>query len=281
MRVPLILLLLPACRPSSDTSPPPPDDTALTRSEATIGQGCDRLERVGWIDLRHDDGGLTMSGQIKNAPEPYTGVPVETHGHCTLHRYSASSCGDCQAPLVCAGDGDCVPPPAPFTDLHVTARSGDTWSFADADNKVGYLYKELQGEDLDWSLQLSFGQDRVTVPTMTVADGAIEARVVAEGDYDLPGALTVSWTPVDDGTVVRTEIPINHHAGVGTFTLCEAGAEVGGFTAPAELVDPLAVSTGLEFSYVQHLRLAAAETSVGCVELRFGSWLRVDPEWGR
>lgn len=35
------------------------------------------------------------------------------------------------------------------------------------------------------------------------------------------------------------------------------------------MLEPLAVATGLEFQEFEHVRFAAAETSRGCVELRF------------
>lgn len=69
---------------------------------------------------------------------------------------------------------------------------------------------------------------------------------------------------------MTTTIPINHHAYTSTFTECTASASKGAFFADAEMVDPLAVSTGLEFSYVSHVSVAAAETASGCIEIRVG-----------
>jgi len=37
------------------------------------------------------------------------------------------------------------------------------------------------------------------------------------------------------------------------------------------VLEPLAVVTGLEFQSFEHVRFAAAETSRGCVELRFSN----------
>lgn len=45
----------------------------------------------------------------------------------------------------------------------------------------------------------------------------------------------------------------------------------------AEMVDPLAVETGLEFQGLEHAFVAAATTPQGCVEFRFGEQLFVFP----
>jgi len=39
---------------------------------------------------------------------------------------------------------------------------------------------------------------------------------------------------------------------------------------------PLAVSTGLEFQGIEHVRFAVAETPLGCVEFRFTIFQHVD-----
>lgn len=276
----VLLLVLFACR-DHDSGDPQPEDTAITSTEATLGVSCSRTERVGWIDLSPSDTGVVVSGRVYSAPEPLTGQPILDNEHCAYHRYVASACGPCVDPLVCSGSGNCVPWPLPFEDLELVGHSGGGTYSGAADPGSAYLYEQWAGAGEDWALELSFGLDRVAVPAMRVATGDIDLLVTAQGDYDTPGAIAVSWTPVDDGSMVRTEIPINHHAQPGTFTLCEAGAEVGGFTADAEMVDPLAVTTGLEFQGVSHLYVASAQTSVGCVELRYGVKLHLDPEWGR
>jgi hypothetical protein len=284
MRTPaFILLFLPACRDGDDTGTPTvPDDTAITSSEATLGVSCAPTELAGWVTLAPANDQLYLGGVVYNAPQPLTGVPTIDNQHCAFHHYDSSGCATCEAPLVCAGDGSCVPQPVAFGDLHVVARADGVTEFAESDPTTGLLSAQFDGEDKVWALELNFGQDRVTVPAMPVADGAIGVTVAVESsDETAPGALTVSWTPAADGSVVRTEVPINHHAAPGTFTRCEADVATGSFTASAEMVDPLAVITGLEFQGVEHLQVASAQTSVGCVELRYGSWIHVDPSYGR
>ncbi len=276
-----LLLILPACRNDDTGSPPDTEDTAVTVGEVRVGVPCPRMELVGAVQLSLYDGTVNIGGVIYNARQPFVGPPAFDNEHCTYHRYDASSCGSCVEPLVCNGDGSCVPQPTPFTDLLVTASAGDASHEITCDPDYGWLYEQWSHGDEDWSLEVSFGQDAFTVPAMPIATGLEGVTVTIESsDETAPGALDASWTPVTDGSIVRTEIPINHHAQTGTFTLCEAGADQGGFHADAEMIDPLAVITGLEFQGLQHLQVASVETSVGCVELQYGVQLRPDVQVG-
>ena len=54
-----------------------------------------------------------------------------------------------------------------------------------------------------------------------------------------------------------------------TFTMCVVAAAECSFEVGQAMLQPLAVSTGLEFQPVDHVRFAAAETELGCVEFRF------------
>ncbi len=274
-----LLLLLPtsACRKDDTGGPTDPEDTAFSIGDVRVGESCPRMELVKAINLALNDGTISLGNTIENAPQPYTGVPTLDNEHCTYHQYSPANCGTCTDPLVCNGEGNCVPWPSPFTDLVVTATAGDVSHEARGDPHYGWLYHQWPDEDEDWSLEVSFGQNRFTAPAMPIASGLEGVAVTVESsDEDAPGALDAIWIPLDDGSIVRSEIPINHHAQSGTFTLCEAGAEAGGFHAEAEMIDPLAVITGLEFQGLEHLHVAAADTSVGCVELRYGAHLRPD-----
>jgi hypothetical protein len=276
--IPLVLFSLLACRKDDTGGPPDPEDTQVTQGEVRVGVSCPRMERVGVIQLSLYDSTVSLGGVIYDAPQPITGVPALDNEHCVYHRYDASACGACGAPLVCSGEGECVPMPTPFTDLDVTLTDGETWNFASGDPQGGWLYEQWEHGGEDWAMRVAFGQDLFEAPAMPIAAGLEGVTVTVESsDEWAPGALEASWTPMDDGSLVRSEIPINHHAQAGTFTLCEAGAEQGGFRADAEMIDPLAVVTGLEFQGLWHLQVASVETSVGCVELQYGAQLYVSP----
>ncbi len=278
--MPFILLLFLGCAGSrGGDSVAPPDDTALLHSQATPGGSCDPVERAGWIALSRTDDQLTLSGVINDAPEPLTGRPEISNEHCAYHRYDSSGCPPCNSGLICGGDGSCTTAPVAFGDLVVLASAGGGTTRIEADSTTGLVYQQLGDPDLEWTLDLAFGPDRVSAPAMPVASGDIGISVQIEGSSESPGALEASWTPSDDGSAVRTVVPINHHAQPGTFTFCQADAALGSFRADAEMIEPLAVVTGLEFQGIEHWRLAAAQTSVGCVELRYGRSLYLDPSF--
>ena len=106
---------------------------------------------------------------------------------------------------------------------------------------------------------------------MAVAPGGLDYVLTLEGDSMAPGALDLSWTPQADGALVTTLISINHHAAGPTLTACAAATAAGNLRADAEMIDPLAVVTGLEFQGANHVNVAAAWTEEGCVELRYGT----------
>ncbi|MFH1467408.1 MAG: hypothetical protein ABIO70_23695 [Pseudomonadota bacterium] len=276
----LLALLLPACRPG-DTGDPEPEDTSVTHGEVRVGEPCPRLELAGVVELTAEGGDVNLGGAIYGAPWPLVGPPVLENEHCSYHRYDASACGQCPGTLVCGGGGVCVPLPTVLTDLTVVASAGGTSHTVQSDPTYGWLWEQWSDGGEDWALEVGFGQDTFEVPAMAIAAQVEGLAVTTEyDDYHGPGALDASWTPRQDGALVRTEIPINHHAGTGTSTLCEAGAEVGGFHADAEMIDPLAVITGLEFQGVWTMHVAAAHTSVGCVEVRMGTYAYVQPVVG-
>ena len=51
-----------------------------------------------------------------------------------------------------------------------------------------------------------------------------------------------------------------------TFTHREAGATETDLVVPTEMVDPLAVSTGLEYQGTRHGNYLTAETAAGCIQ---------------
>ena len=275
----LLTLLALACsgRPVDDSEAP--EDTALQLAEAVSGESCDPTERVGWISLTPSNDQVWVNGVVMDAPDPFTGLPVLDNGACAYHRYDASVCAQCPDGLYCGADGTCALPVGAVADTRVEVSvAGERWDI-EADPVTGLLNGQVSDLDQAYAMEIAFGRDRVSVPAMPIARGDVSVSVTVEGSSEAPGALEASWTPFDDGSVVRSEIPINHHAQPGTFTLCEAGAEVGGFLADAEMIEPLAVITGLEFQGVEHLHVASAQTSSGCLELRFGTSQHVDPSF--
>lgn len=265
----MIWLIL-ACTATQDPvdSPPQdstPEDTAPqdTQVHTPDGAFCSPETLIGQIAVqRYPGSDASFFAQIYDAPSPWIGAPAEESAECGHYSYESNSCGGCQADEQCSVSGECVPTPRTLKDLslQVTADGQSSTHSADAQ---GLIWGQL-GKESRFSFTLS-GALSIESEEMALPEG-ITPKVTSKGDYDTPGDLAVSWTGSTEGWV-RTEIPINHHANSPTFTSCHAGAEQGGFAVPGEMVNPLAVSTGLEFQGLHHGSFAAVETEAGCVQI--------------
>jgi hypothetical protein len=231
--------------------------------------------------------------QLAGFPEPYVQVtlydrkdpwltePELVTSTCAYHHYTPGVCQGCEAGEVCSDANECVPEPRTVKDAKLTVSAGGQEREYVANPQLGGIYSTLDigDEGSDYAMTLSWGENEVTLSPMPVGSGDItDLAVDIEGDSSAPGALDATWEPTQQGGFLRTRIPMNHHAAGPTFTECAAPESEGAFHADAEMVDPLAVVTGLEFQGVEHLYIAAAETAQGCVEFRFGPQLFVFPE---
>ena len=273
---PLLLLLACTSGPNdsndpADTADTGPVDTGLLPGEVVLGQTCPLADSIGTLGLQPASGSAWISGQLYDRPNPWYGEPTLTTATCAFHTFDANACGTCPSGDVCGQAGECTKQPRALTDVHVElTRDGATVSF-DADPTGGYLYGDAAGPDTSaYALTATFAGQSITLPELRLADPTLAVVVRTEGGYDAPGALDATWTPPTDGGLLTTTIPINHHAGGPTFTRCEAPASAGAFHADAAMVDPLALITGLEFQGVDHVNVAAAQTALGCVDVRFG-----------
>jgi hypothetical protein len=218
---------------------------------------------------------------LHDRPDPWIGEAELSAGACEFHRFTADACGACDTDEVCAIEGRCVPQRRTVKQATLSVRTGLAERRYQADPDLGGIYSTLDIGDSasSYAMTLSWSGTEVQLAPMAVASGELQdARVTIEGDYSQPGALEASWTPSDEGAFVRSRIPINHHAAGPTFTECSAPDSAGGFHADAEMIDPLAVQTGLEFQGLEHVRVAAATTPDGCVEFRFGPQLHIFPD---
>jgi hypothetical protein len=216
-----------------------------------------------------------------DVPDPWIGQAELSTPTCGFHRYTATGCpASCDAGEVCSIEDECVPERRTIKDATLRVSTGaDEREYA-ADPELGGIYSTLDIGDQgsSYAMTLSWGETEVELAAMPVASGNIaNLAITTEGDYAAPGALDATWTPSDQGAFVRSRIPINHHAAGPTFTECAAPESAGSFHADAEMIDPLAVVTGLEFQGVEHVFVAAAVTPEGCVELRFGPQVFVFP----
>jgi hypothetical protein len=171
-----------------------------------------------------------------------------------------------------------VDAPRAHKDLEVELTAGGASQTLAGDAVTGLAYGAVTvGDGGSIALVVRYGEVEIHVPAMSPPAEPLVAEVETEGDYDAPGALRARWTPLGDGSVVGTFIAINHHAGGPTFTECRVDGAAGSFSATAPMINPLAVSTGLEFQGVDHYQYAAAQTRAGCVDVRFGARVYVQP----
>jgi hypothetical protein len=129
-------------------------------------------------------------------------------------------------------------------------QSGSEEQTFTADPTIGGLSGEVTigAADALFSATLAWDEMTIEAPAMKIAGVLENPAITLEGDSSMPGALDASWSGATEGHVFST-IPINHHAAGATFTHCAVPASEGGFHADAEMIDPLAVVTGVEFQY--------------------------------
>lgn len=217
---------------------------------------------------------------LYDRPDPWIGPAELSTSTCAFHQYTPGVCQGCEAGEVCSLASECVPEQRTIKEASlVVSVDGEQREYT-ADAQLGGIYSMLDIGDADaeYGMTLSWGDIEVTLEPMPVGSAQIDgAAVMIEGDSSMPGALDATWQPSGNGAFVRSRIPINHHASGPTFTECAALESAGAFHADAEMVDPLAVVTGLEFQGLEHLFIAAANTPQGCVEFRFGEQVYVFP----
>lgn len=239
--------------------------------EAVHGAVCAPETLIGTIRIHGFPQAPRVDGDLWDGPSPFIGAPELANETCAYYHYQPA-CAACDPGTICDASDVCVPERRTIKDATLDVTVGaDAQSLA-ADPTLGNFSADLTVGDASaaYGMRLAFGGIEITLAPLAYEAGPLPgATLTTEGPYDMPGALDVTWTPTATGWVLST-IPINHHAQAGTFTFCAAPGTAGAFHADAEMIDPLAVITGLEFQGVEYVGLAAAETPLGCVEFRFG-----------
>ncbi|MCC6622891.1 MAG: hypothetical protein IT385_16650 [Deltaproteobacteria bacterium] len=256
---------------TADTSAPDGDTSQSDLTIAVPGARCALDERVGLIEISAPVFGPNgyASGWVQDEPDPWYGDFELTTEQCGFHLQSKVACPPCGGDELCDRSGQCTKAPVRRTDVELVLAAGETTQTFTADGTTGDLYGDitLTGDTL--SVALAFAGHTVTLAPTTFPAQLADAAGTMTGDYDAPTAVDITWTPIVDGGQVYTLIPINHHAAGPTFTECSVPASAGALHVGEAMLTPLAVITGLEFQGVHHLRFAAAETPLGCVEIRF------------
>lgn len=271
---------------TTDTSPDVPPDTATDGTDdidtvdgtdgigpgtiaATPGARCEPGERIGLVQIE-DQGSLYVNAWVYDRTNPVYGPAEKTEGVCSFYRFVAGTagCPDCELDKTCGRSGQCETLPLTRRDVVLELASGDSTQRFESSGDYGEVWGEVTiGKTV--SLSLTFGGLEVTLGATTLPDALQGVAGTLTGDYENPESLSLSWTPVSGDSQVFTHVPMNHHVAEPTFTECATAASSGSMVIGGDMLKPLAVVTGLEFQGIEHARFAAAETPLGCVEVRF------------
>jgi hypothetical protein len=246
----------------------PPDAAAdLSPVEAVPGARCEPAERIGIVEVTEGRG---VRADIRDKSDPWVTDPAESDSACELHAFVVQQCDGCGDEEICDIDAHCTAIPRRDPDARLVVRSGGDEQVFDADPATGDLAGDITLAGDRFAIEVTaFGQTVTLTPETGVPDLLTGFSATLRGTYDAPQGVDASWDAAPAGSHLFTRIPVNHHAAGPTFTECAIGAEAGTLDIAQEMVEPLAVATGLEFQGFQHIRFAAADTARGCVELRF------------
>lgn len=246
--------------------------TAIT---ATPGLKCRLEERVGFIRLQvvegiREESFLSVGAVLEDRPHPWYRAPALENDTCAFHSFDPTACEPCEADELCDAGGSCVPAPRLYPDARLTLRAGGAQQSFEYVSGFGGIGGSVTIYGPAYGLTVTFSGVQVDVPEAPIPGPVEGAAVTLEGTLEAPTRLTVTWdAPPDEGTHVVTNIPINHHAAGPTFTECAVPAERARLDVGEAMIAPLAIITGLEFQGIEHVRFAAAETPLGCVEVRY------------
>lgn len=244
-----------------------------------LGEVCSLDERVGELAIWTSEGVASLYGAVWDGPDPWIGPAELSNTGCAFHRFDPGACGACEVGEVCRFDGKCVAQRTALTDaeLDVTV-DGETQTIV-ANGVTGELFGTVGDGTAALALTLRFAGEEIALPPLGFGAAIPDLVVTGEGDSTTPLGLDATWTSRADDARVRTVIPVNHHAGGPTFTVCDVPAQAGSFHADAGMLQPLAVITGLEFQGLDVAQTAALHTAIGCVDVRLGVQIPPDVQW--
>ena len=256
-------------------------DTAQPKVFAAVaGARCAPAERIGLVSVYAQSGSpgaLDASAAVNDIADPRLAKAAKlSDAACGFfEQLAVAPCGPCPSGKMCGPSGSCTAMPVAASDVKLLIRSGNQVQTLEAKDASGaYGTVTLAGKS--FAVELQWAGLTVTLGDTAVPPELAELTGKLSGGYDKPSALDLTWTPPADAATLFTHIPINHHAGAQTFTECAVPASAGTLHVDGPMLLPLSVSTGLEFQGIEHVRFAAAQTSLGCVELRFQTFQYVN-----
>ena len=268
-------LLLACSSPDSG----PADSKGHTAEPGTVelGATCPIEDRAGEVALWASGADAYLSATLYNRPNPWYGPATVANETCGYHHTDTAACGACEAGFVCGWSGDCDAEARVVTDVTLVVTADGVGQTFTPDGATGQMWGVAGPIGAAYTLTLEVAGETIEVPELALAGELPDAVVTGTGDSMAPQSLDATWTAATGR--VRTTIPINHHAGGPTFTRCDVDAATPGFHASAEMLQPLAVSTGLEFQGIEHTQGAAVTTDAGCIDIRLGVQQYVGVIW--
>jgi hypothetical protein len=197
-------------------------------------------------------------------------------GDCAYHVHDRAACGGCDLGDVCSQTGECVVRRSPVLGSTIAVTIDGVEQNFEA-NEFGQIWSDLGPVTTDIETSLSWDGTVASAPAWSPPTGDIGPAVAVSGEWDAPGELVVTWTDQGESALVTTTVPINHHVPSSTFVHCVSAESTETFSAPAEMIDPLAVVTGLEFQGLEHERAYAVPVAGGCVQFRASAWVSAQP----
>ncbi|MFC1610655.1 hypothetical protein ACFL6C_06840 [Myxococcota bacterium] len=254
---------------SGDANGDGPGDVGLEVTAAIPGARCNIWEQVGQVTISGVPNAAWAWAWLADGPNPIYTEPALSTAHCNYHEYvQQNPCPECPEGETCASDGSCVRVPRLATTAQLVLSANEQNQVLAADS-MGTMQGEITLPGSAFSLELVGHSVEVTLAETSLPGALADLTGTLSGSYDHPTAIDITWTPPEDGGHVFTHIPINHHAFSVTFTECAVDASTGALHVDEDMLVPLAVATGLEFQGIEHINFAAAETRLGCIEIRY------------
>ena len=233
---------------------------------AVPGMRCALSDRIGLIEIR----GGSLYATIYDRPNAAIGEPEIDGEVCDFHRAptAGGACDACDYDVeICGAGNTCALAQHQLDDIVIDVIKGASSESFASDDEGGSVYGQLTLQS-PFGLEARWGAETIALAEQALPSGLTDPAGTLTGGYDAPEAVDISWSGASDG-VVFTHVPINHHIGGLTFTECSVPAAEGEMHIDGEVLTPLSGGTGLEFQGIAHVAFAAAQTDVGCVEIRY------------
>ncbi len=236
---------------------------------ATIGERCTPGNRAGLVTVSGSGVRRNVQVSLSDKASPLFGDAFLSDASCDFHKFTQmAACSPCNSGEICGMDGACTAEPRPASDGKLVLRSGGEEQSFLLDPMLGTANGEVTLAGGLLSMELTGLGQTITLAELAVPDDLASVTGTLTGSYAAPQAVDITWKAPQLSTSVFTHIPVNHHAAGPIFTECAVDSGAESLHVDGSMLQPLAVSTGLEFQGIEHVRFAAAQTSIGCIEFR-------------